>query len=178
MTGILLARGYEEVEAITPLDFLRRAGIEVISIGLGSRKITGSHNIEIIADIEISNFNEKLDCIIIPGGPGAQNISDNDAACRLILDTAKNGGLIAAICAAPAVVLYPLGLLDKKRATCFPGFEQKMPNALITDERVVTDGNIITSKGAGTAAVFSFLIIEKLTDKETSDKIFNATIQK
>ena len=180
MTGILFAAGFEEVEAVTPLDFLRRAGIDTVSVGLNKKNIIGSHGIEINCDVCLEADIPRLDSIIIPGGmPGAKNIAESAKAREIISSIYRNHGLIAAICAAPAVVLAPMGILDGKTATCFPGFEERFSNSTnFSEDRVVVDANIITSRAAGTAAEFALTIITYLKDPETAKKIHNVTLQK
>jgi len=177
MTILLLAEGFEEIEAVTPLDMLRRAGIEVLTIGIGSGKITGAHGISLEADMTIDEYNSVPENVIIPGGmPGASNISSNEKACELIKTVNKNKGLVAAICAAPAVVLAPLGILDGKKATCYPGYESHFNRTDFTEDRVVHDGNIITSRAAGTAAEFSLAIVEYIKGKEAADILKDRTL--
>ncbi len=179
---LFLAEGFEEVEAVTPIDFLRRAGIEVLTAGIGGNIITGAQNIKITADtvLDASLSSENFDGVVVPGGmPGASNIAADADANRIISEMAKAKKLVAAICAAPAVVLNSAGVLSGKTATCYPGFEQKFASDVkFSDSRVVVDGNLITARGAGTAAEFAFEIISILVDRETAEKIHNGTIQK
>ena len=159
--GIILANGFEEIEAVTPIDTLRRAGLDVVVIGLGSTSITGSHNITIQCDIEIKDLECNLDCIILPGGmPGAQNIAESDLAIKLINKTYENLGLVAAICASPGLVLGKTDILTGKKFTCYPGFEKYTNNGSFSEDRVVIDGKLITSRGPGTALEFSLSIVE------------------
>jgi 4-methyl-5(b-hydroxyethyl)-thiazole monophosphate biosynthesis len=107
---VLLAEGFEEVEALTPVDFFRRAGIEVITAGIGGAEIKGSHGIEVRADVQLSASLKGFDCVVVPGGmPGSKNIAASDLACKLIVRSFESGALVAAICAAPVVVLGPVG---------------------------------------------------------------------
>ena len=179
---VLLAEGFEEVEAITPIDYLRRVGIEVIASSISGNKIVKSaRGIGIQPDVLLDEFIkegkpglELCDAIIIPGGlPGSDNIASSVEACNFIKEMAEEGRLICAICAAPARVLSPLGLLAGKRFTCYPGEEEKVLSpgsnsigAIWTEDRVVKDGNLITSRGAGTAGEFSLEIISSLLGKE------------
>lgn len=176
--AILLADGFEEVEAITPIDFLRRAGIDVTIIGVTGGDgtdgdVTGGHGIQVRTDVPVTRADElKLDAVIIPGGmPGAENIAASEEAKRLILRVFTEGGLVAAICAAPAVVLDPLGVLKDKQATCYPGFETRFKHARYSRERIVRDGTVISSCGPGCAADFSLAIIEYLIDKDTANEV-------
>ena len=122
--ALLLANGFEEIEALTPLDVLRRAGVTVDTVGIGAKIVIGSHNIPVIADITDKEADENAyDCVIFPGGmPGATNLDSAEFTNKIIDAVIKKGGRLAAICAAP-LVLGRRGLLKGKRATCFPGFE-------------------------------------------------------
>ena len=175
----LLADGFEEVEALTAVDFLRRAGCEVIVAGVTGKTVTGGHDIVVEADLPVASCNDDYDAVVVPGGmPGASNIAESEEAIRLIRSVGESGGIVAAICAAPAVVLAPNGFLDGKRATCYPGYEDAFEATTFTEERVVVDGNTITSRGPGTAAEFAITVIEKLLGKETAAKIHADTLQK
>lgn len=172
----ILAEGFEEVEAVTPIDMLRRAGIEVVVAGLSGIDITGAHEIAIIADCELSEVSEDFDAVILPGGKGgAENLAASKDVIDCINDMFKKGKLVAAICASPGVVLSKTKALSGKKVTCFPGFEKYLPkDAKHVDERVVVDGNLITGKAAGTAAEFASAIIAYLLDKKSADKVFES----
>lgn len=176
MYYILLAEGFEEIEALTQTDVLRRAGIEVKNVGVTGEYVTGSHGITVKADALIE---EAKNCvpegIILPGGiPGTPNIASNKDAVELIKKVAENKGLVAAICAAPSV-LGEMGLLKGKKAICYPGFEDKLTGAIVTCEKVVIDGNFITSRGAGTAMDMALAIAEYITG-ENQNKLSKAMI--
>lgn len=176
---ILLANGFEEIEAITIIDVLRRAEINVIIAGLDQKVITGAHGIKVDTDLKIEDFHEETDVIILPGGqPGSDHLAESDLVKSLIQKYHKNNKIVAAICAAPAVVLSPTGILDGKAATCYPGFEEKFsPNVNIQiNELVVQDQNIITSKGPGTAFAFAYTLVEALKDKKTADQLRKAML--
>ena len=187
---VLLAEGFEEVEAVTPIDYLRRAGIEVIIAAIcdggvadttGSLAVKGARGIAINADITLQEFvtgqKTAWDTVIIPGGmPGASNVAASKEAEALILYTALAGKPVCAICASPAVVLAPLGLLSGKKFTCYPGMEEKVRDGKYTDESVVIDDNVITSRGAGTAGAFAVAIIGQLLGKAEGDKIAKAVL--
>jgi 4-methyl-5(b-hydroxyethyl)-thiazole monophosphate biosynthesis len=176
---VLLAEGFEEVEAVTPIDYLRRFGIDVTVAALReSLAVKGSHGIQITADALLGSLltGGKLlpsawDAVVVPGGlPGADNLAASKETGAFIKEMAAGGKLICAICAAPARVLSPLGLLKGRNFTCFPGEEGKViaPSsasygALWKEDRVVVDGSFITSRGAGTAGEFACAIVEKLT---------------
>jgi 4-methyl-5(b-hydroxyethyl)-thiazole monophosphate biosynthesis len=179
---VLLAEGFEEVEAVTPIDYLRRAGIEVIAAAVGkSRAVTGSHGIILTADAVLSDLAGKSwDAVILPGGmPGAKNLAASKAACDLLKERAASGALICAICASPAVALAPLGLLAGKKFTCFPGMEETVKGAYWSDHPVVIDGaagGTVTSRGAGTAGAFAAAIIGKLLSETEGKKIARSVL--
>ena len=176
---VLLAEGFEEVEAVTPIDYLRRAGIEVSVVSVSDNLIVkGSRNIEVKAETALSQLPPgEYDAVIVPGGlNGSKNIAASSEAGALLKKTAEAGKLICAICAAPALVLSPLGLLKGKNFTCYPGMEKEAQDGVWKEERVVIDRNLITSRGAGTAGEFAIAIIEKLTDEETSKKIAESVL--
>jgi len=177
--AVLLADGFEEVEAVTPIDFLRRAGIDVVTAGVTGKTVTGAHGVKISADAAVGGLPAGLDGVVLPGGmPGAQNIADSGEAVDLIRKILAAGKLVGAICAAPAVVLGAHGLLQGRRFTCYPGFERDVRGASFTPDRVVADGNLITSRGPGTAAEFALALIEKLAGREEAEKIRKGTLQK
>jgi len=170
---ILLATGFEEIEAVTVVDILRRAGIGIISAGVDSMSITGSHGIAVAADKKLKDIKPNADAVIIPGGmPGALHLHNSSEVNNLIKAMNSRGALIAGICAAPSVVMAPMGLLDNKNATCYPGNQIDFAKSTkYKDEPVVVDGNIITSQGPGTAMEFALAIVEKLIGKDTAGKI-------
>lgn len=171
--SIFLAPGFEEVEALTPVDLLRRAGAQVTIVSIGEEKaVTGSHQITVTADklFEEMDFSDQ-DMLILPGGqPGTNNLK----ACKKLRDLLENANtqekLLAAICAAPTV-FGDMGLLKGKKATCYPGCEDGLIEAEYMTDRVVTDGNITTSRGVGTAIPFALSLIEQLFGKEKSEEI-------
>jgi 4-methyl-5(b-hydroxyethyl)-thiazole monophosphate biosynthesis len=177
---VFLADGFEEVEAITPIDYLRRAGIEVTTCtvgtpALGGQMVKGSHGIVVQADTSLAALGLQAtdwDAVLLPGGiPGAPNLARSEAVSALLRDMALAGKLVCAICASPAVVLFPLGLLKGRRFTCYPGMETEVKDAIWSEERVVVDGNLITSRGAGTVADWAIAIIDKLVDEKTAKAI-------
>lgn len=174
---VLLAEGFEEVEAVTPVDYLRRAGVEVTVAAIGENlTVKGARaGLQILAETALAQLVKKgtaiWDAVIVPGGmPGAANLAACQNTCALLKDMAAAGKLICAICASPAVVLAPLGLLSGRNFTCSPGMEEKVTDAFWSCERVVVDGNIITSRAAGTAGEFSIAIIKALLGEETGKK--------
>ncbi len=164
---IILAEGFEEVEAVTPVDVLRRAGVNTVMAGLRSKNVRGSRRVVYTADVLLSEYQGSPDVLILPGGvEGADNLHKSPLVTEWITKMNQAGKWIAAICAAPAVVLAPTGVLDGRKATCYPGYEKGW-GALIQHQNgtVVVDQNTITSQGPGTALDFSFAIIEKLFDR-------------
>ncbi len=175
---IILADGFEEIEAITAIDILRRAGIEVITTGINDIKVQGSHGITVIADTTLPSIKDDFDACILPGGmPGATNLASSEKVNSILTEMNKNGKIIAAICAAPAIVLAPLGILQNKTATCFPDMQENFSRKTIyKEEAVIIDGNIITSRGPGTALLFALAIVEKLSGKETCRELKKAVL--
>jgi 4-methyl-5(b-hydroxyethyl)-thiazole monophosphate biosynthesis len=168
---IVLADGFEEIEAITPIDLLRRSGVKVTVAGLKSTMVTGAHAFAVYADTTITELRDDYDAIILPGGgPGTKNLSGSDAVITLVQRANARGLLCAAICAAP-LVFGKAGLLDGKRFSCFPGIEKEIPTGVFLEKPVVRDGNIITSRGAGTSMDFSLAIIEYLIDRKEAENI-------
>ncbi|MDR1932944.1 MAG: DJ-1/PfpI family protein [Spirochaetales bacterium] len=177
--AVLLAEGFEEVEAVTPVDFLRRAGVEVIMAGVTGKTVTGAHGVALTADVLLKDAPANLDGLVIPGGmPGAANIAKSAAAVELVRALFAEEKLVAAICAAPGVVLGPGGFLKGKKFTCYPGYEKDVSGASFSEDRVVADGNLITSRGPGTAAEFALAIIAYLAGKDAAAKVHAATLQK
>ncbi len=170
---VVLAEGFEEIEAITPIDVLRRAGLEVNIAGVGGRKITGSHGITVEADTTIDEVEELPDAIVLPGGmPGAENLSKSAALMALLERMDEEGRQIGAICAAPAVALASTGILEGRKATCFPGFESRFGQAIdFSPDRVVVDGNITTSRGPGTALEFALALAGRLAGAEVQQEL-------
>lgn len=173
MVYLFLANGFEEIEALCPLDLLRRAGVEVTTVGIGGDVIRGSHGIIVHADIpDIMYRDSNPDMIILPGGmPGAKNLDESKTVDVAIKAAQKKGAYIAAICAAP-FVLGKRGLLSGKNATCFPGFEDELEGAnIIKDSGVVVDGNIVTARGMGVAQRFGLTLVSLLRGEETAKNI-------
>ncbi|MBU1084448.1 MAG: DJ-1 family glyoxalase III [Candidatus Omnitrophota bacterium] len=170
---VILADGFEETEAVTVIDVLRRSEINVTIAGLVSAVVTGGHNISIKCDKIIEECKGPYDALILPGGtPGAENLASSEKVKEMISSMKEKGKIIAAICASPAIVLAPIGILDRKKATCYPGMERGFSsNVIFTGEDVVQDGRIITSKGVGTALVFALKIAENLVGKPKAEMI-------
>ena len=168
MIYVFLADGFEECEALAPVDVLRRGGYEVKTVGIGGKTVTGAHKIPVVCDItEGETETDGLQMIILPGGmPGTVNLEKNSCVQSFIDFAAEKGLFIAAICAAP-LILGHKGLLNGKRATCFNGFEKELLGAEVLDEPVVTDGNITTAFGAGAAFDFGFRLLSELDGDPT-----------
>ncbi|MDD5923608.1 MAG: DJ-1/PfpI family protein [Clostridia bacterium] len=175
MVYIFLANGFEEVEALAPLDILRRAEIDVKTVAVGAKKIVGSHGIEIVTDIHESEVTtDDMECVILPGGmPGTLNLEKSPIVTQSIRYCSENNLPICAICAAPSILGH-MNLLKGKKAICFPGFEKELYDAVLSEDHVCVDGNIITAKGAGVALEFGLEITAMLKNREESDKIRKA----
>lgn len=170
---IHLADGFEEIEAITPIDVLRRAGCDVVTVSIsGKNAVTSRRNVTIMADRLFSERDYDLaDMIILPGGqPGANNLNAHEGLKKQIENFNTKGKWVAAICAAP-LVLGGLGILKGKNATGFPGTESKLTGANYTGNGVEVDGNIVTGKGPGVALQFSLVLAEKLVGKEKAEEL-------
>ncbi len=174
---VFLADGVEETEAITVIDYLRRAGIDTLTLSMSNQKmITGSHAIKVEADRLFKEVNlAGADILVLPGGPGYQTLLKTESLLELIRQYHQNGKKLAAICAAPSV-LGAAGVLTGKKFTCFPGYEQKCTGGVLQNQaKRVIDGNIITGKGPGTAVDFSLSVIEALLGKAKSQEIATST---
>ena len=169
---LFFANGTEEIEALTALDILRRAGAEVTLAGVGGKELTGSHAIRITADIdaaEIASFD--YDMAVVPGGmPGTLHMDESAIVEKTLEEVYANGGFLAAICAAP-LVLGKRGYLKNKKAICYPGFESYLDGAVLSEARVCRDGTIITAAGAGVALEFALALIEALYGEEKEKQI-------
>jgi len=159
-----IADGCEEMEAVTIIDTLRRAGGQVTVAGVDSREVAASRGVKLVADCLLDDcLAESYDLIVLPGGmPGAQHLHDSEALAQLLAQQVREGKLYAAICAAPAVVLQPHGFLAGRRATCHPSFQEHLGDRSYADERVVIDGNCVTSQGPGTALEFALALVRLL----------------
>ena len=165
---VILADGFEEIEAITPIDVLRRAGLQVTVAGLTGRSATGAHGVTFQTDVALDEYQGLPDAVVLPGGmPGAQNLGSSKKVSEFIKKMNSQKKVIGAICAAPALALAPAGILNGKRATCYPGFEKNFPPSVsFSNERVVVDDNVITSCGPGSALEYSLGLVERLVGKE------------
>ena len=179
-----LAEGFEEIEALTPVDVLRRAGFEVKTAAVGSadatgKVVTGSHGIPVTADMTAEEAEGcEIEAVILPGGmPGAKNLDADPTVDRIVRKAAADGKIVSAICAAP-LVLGRRGLLASKRATCFPGFENELKDAEVTGARTETDGNVITACGMGAATEFALALLSKMKGEAAAEEMRAAILAK
>lgn len=173
MVFMLLGTGFEETEAITPLDLLRRAGVNILTVGIDGKVVTGSHKIRVEADITLDEMDlTDMEMMIIPGGMGGvASLRACPAALEALKFAWENGKYVAAICAGPTV-LADLGITDGLKATCYPGQEQNMGSAVVDSSAAfVVSDNLITGASAGCAVPFGLALVEALKGKETAEKI-------
>jgi 4-methyl-5(b-hydroxyethyl)-thiazole monophosphate biosynthesis len=170
---IFLANGFEETEAVATIDVLRRGGLQVTTVSISDNwTVTGAHQISVVADSLFTEVDFSAgEMLILPGGmPGASNLNAHEGLRALLKQYAAEGKKIAAICAAP-LVLGGLGLLQGKKATAYPGFEDTLTGAIVVKDKVVKDGNIITGKGPGFVLDFALAIEEELQGKDKADEV-------
>lgn len=181
MIYMFLAEGFEEIEALCPLDLMRRAGLEVTTVGVGGEFVTGAHAITVRADITDSEYRasaaaNEIDMIFLPGGmPGTLNLAESEIVIDAVRSAAEDKKYIAAICAAPSI-LGDMSLLMGKEAICYPGFEKRLLGATISDARVVLDGNILTAAGMGAALDMGLAIVEMFCGEERASSLRSAVI--
>ncbi len=176
MVLVFLANGFEETEAVAPIDILRRNGRDVVTVGIGEEIITSAHGVTVVPDVtEVDlTLSDEIEMIVLPGGmPGTLNLEKSRTVQDAIDYCVSNGKFIGAICAAPSI-LGRKGLLKGRKATCFPGFEELLEGAEFTGEPVERDSNIITARGAGVALEFGLKLVEALSGKPAADKIKEA----
>lgn len=175
MVYVFLAEGFEEVEALAPVDLLRRAGVKVVMAGVGAKTITGSHGIPVEADLVAQNLDTQgLEAIVLPGGlPGTLNLEASQEVSAMVDHCAQSDILIAAICAAPSILGHK-GLLRGKEATSAPGFQKELEGAAISDDYVCLCGNILTARGMGVATQFGLKLVELLVSKEKAQELEDA----
>lgn len=176
--NVYLADGFEEVEGLTVVDLLRRAGIETDMVSImGRKEITGARKIPVLAD-KLFEEQDDPDVIVLPGGmPGTLHLKAHEGLADLIRKADKEGKLLAAICAAPTIY-GEMGLLEGKNATCYPGMEDKLLGANWQEQPVVVDGNFVTSWGVGTAIAFALTLVTILKDEETAKSLANSIVYK
>ncbi len=175
MVYLFLAKGFEEIEALTPVDVLRRAGVEVKTVSIGdSLTVMGAHGIEVKADLMLSDYDEECaEMIILPGGSeGTKNLEESQQVRQIILSATQRGLYVAAICAAPTI-LAKMGLLTGLKATCYPSLASVLLDCKVKyrNDKVVCDKRFITSMGAGTSGEFAFTLVDKLLSKNDSDNL-------
>ncbi|MDO5146340.1 MAG: DJ-1/PfpI family protein [Eubacteriales bacterium] len=169
---VFLADGFEEVEGLTAVDLLRRAGADVKTVSImGRKRITSSHQVAVESDLIFEEISEKADMLVLPGGlPGTTHLKEHEGLSELLREQYEAGRWVAAICAAPSV-LGALGFLKGRKATSYPGFVDDTVCGQYVEDAVVVDGNVVTSRGLGTAIPFGLTLIELLFDKEKSEEI-------
>lgn len=178
MIYVFLANGFEETEAVAPIDILRRCELDVVTVGIGGNTVKSSHGLTVVTDITEREvvLDGKLECVVLPGGmPGTLNLEKSETVQKAIDYCTANGLYIGAICAAPSILGHK-GLLKGKKAVCYTGFEQQLEGAEIADEPTVQDGKIITARGAGAAIDFGLKLVEALISPERSKKVGEAII--
>ncbi|MBQ6213323.1 MAG: DJ-1/PfpI family protein [Ruminococcus sp.] len=178
MIYAFLAEGFEETEAVTPIDLLRRSGKKVITVGVGDNIIMGSHGIPVVTDTiaQEAPLTDELEMIILPGGmPGTLNLEKSEYVQAAIDFCTANNKYIGAICAAPSILGHK-GLLKGRKAVCYEGFEAQLEGAEVLNAPVAVDGNIITARGAGVAVQFGLALVEAVVSKEESVRQFNAIL--
>ncbi len=178
MIIVFLADGFEEAEALVPVDMLKRCGLEVKTVSIMETKlVTGTHGIQVFADEHYKDFKlQSPDAVILPGGlPGADHLENSACVKEAVLSANEEGKLICAICAAPKV-LGSYGLLEGKKAVCYPGFEEKLKGAVTSNDGVMVSGNIITSRAAGKCFDFAFEIAKALGKEKEAEKVKNSIL--
>ena len=172
MVYLFLADGFEEIEAFAPVDILRRAGVQLATVGVGGRQIKGAHGIAVTADLLESDVSrEKMEMVILPGGmPGTKNLERSPSVRGSLEYCARNGKYIAAICAAPSILGH-MGLLKGQSAVCFPGYENELGANSVLHDPVCVSGKFVTAPGAGVAVEFALQLAEILAGTEKSCNI-------
>ncbi len=172
---LFLANGFEEVEAVTPIDYLRRAGVELITVGVTGKTVTSAHKLTVTCDIVLDEAAAMVAdsfVAVLPGGlPNSRTLAANEKVKEFAVKTLEAGGIVGAICAAPALALGAWKLLDGKKFTCYPGMGENLTPPPLAGERVVKDGNIITACSAGAAEEFSFALVEAVCGKTALNKL-------
>lgn len=172
MVLVFLATGFEEIEALATIDILRRAELSVVTVGVGGRWIRGAHGITVAADMEDTEAStDGLEAVVLPGGmPGTLNLEHSSVVRRFLDFAAQQNLWICAICAAPSILGH-CRLLKGRTAVCFPGYEQELDGASISQESIAVDGRIITARGAGVSLEFGFQIVSELVSPERAEKL-------
>ena len=178
MVYLFLADGFEEIEALTPVDLFRRAGVAVKTVGVTGKSVTGSHGIKVESDVtlaealdEVKSDGAELEMIVLPGGmPGAKNLDESEGVDAFIKEALSRDAYLAAICAAP-MIYGKRGLLDGRDATCYPGFEKYLEGAKYYEASVIVDGNFITSDGMGSALDFALQLVSLLKGEDEAERL-------
>lgn len=172
MIYMILANGFEEIEAIEPLDILRRGGVDIKTVSISDTKtVNGSHSIKISADITLEELClDDMEMVILPGGMGHELLDASNDVHAILNYAVAHKKYIAAICASPSILGKKM-ILSGKKATCYPGFEKYCYDAVITKDKAIRDGLIITGRGPGAAADFGFMLLEILKDKKTAQSL-------
>ena len=172
MVYVFLADGFEEIEALAPVDFLCRAGVSVQTVSLTGESVTGAHGIGVIADAALSSVDfSDADGVVLPGGmPGSTNLDECPQMTEILSSVYDRGGVLAAICAAP-MVLGKRGYLKEKEAVCYPGFEKYLTGAVLSSDPVVSAGRIVTAKSAAYAWQFGYVLATILVGKEIAERV-------
>lgn len=178
MVYVLLAEGFEEIEAITPVDLLRRAGVEVQTVGVTGKTVGGSHGIPVVADIEMDQADwDAAEMVVLPGGlTGTNNLNEDARVHRAIEGMLHKEKYVTAICAAPSIILGGMGVLQGKKATCYPGMEDGMKGATPLSRNCVVDGHIITGRGVGGALDFACALVSALCGEEQARRVAAAVV--
>ncbi|MCD8265193.1 MAG: DJ-1/PfpI family protein [Tannerellaceae bacterium] len=177
---VFLAAGFEEMEAIGTIDILRRGGIDTVTVSISdSKEVIGAHGISVMADAVLTGTDlSGADALVLPGGmPGSTNLNNCEPLREVLASQYDNGKLVAAICAAP-LVLGGLGILEERRATCYPSFEDLLTGATVTGNAVEVDGNVITGRGPGLVMEFALALVTYLTGKEKADEVASGLLLK
>lgn len=176
---VFLADGFEEIEAMAPVDVMRRAGMNVVTVSItDSQTVTGAHGVKVNADKLFKELTfDDAEWLVCPGGmPGAKNLAEYQPLTDLLVAHFDAGKKVAAICASPALVLAPLGLLDSKAATCYPGMESNCSKSTMLDQYVVTDGNVVTGQGPAAAIEFGLTLVSITLGNAAADDISNGML--
>ncbi len=176
---VFLADGFEEVEALTPVDYLRRAGVDARTASItGSLVVVGARKIAVKADLLFEDMPAAFDCLVLPGGmPGSRNLAAHAGLSSLLKKAMASHTVVGAICAAPAIVLGKAGLLAGRRFTCFPGMEKEAGTGGVhVQDRVVVDGNLVTSRAAGTAGEFAIALVEALAGRDAARELAQSVL--
>ncbi len=173
-TFIFLADGFEEVEAMTSIDVMRRAGMPVVTVSInGEMAVTGAHGVTVMADALFEDLDfSDAEWLVLPGGmPGATNLASHEVLCNLLQSQNSDGGHIGAICASPSVVLAPLGILDGRQAVCYPGMEAPVPAVQWGDQPVAVCGNVVTGNGPAAATAFALAMVSESLGSDAADQV-------